>query len=90
VKVISFLAQYTHAQVASCKGGQYKIEPRIYIVFVFIVQNKIRMVYPVSWTAVCYVTVITLFIKNVGVVRPNFGGSGPPSHPPVVAPLLRQ
>ena len=37
------------------------------------------MVYPVSWTAVCYVTVITLFIKKVGVVRPNiFLGSGPP------------
>jgi len=35
------------------------------------------MVYPVSFTAVCYVTVITLFIKKVGVVRPNFfGGSG--------------
>jgi len=31
------------------------------------------MVYPVSWTyTVCYVTVITLFIKKVGVVRPNF------------------
>jgi len=45
------------------------------------------MVYPVSWTAVCYVTVITLFIKKVGVVRPNFGGSGPPNHP-VVAPLV--
>jgi len=30
------------------------------------------MVYPVAWTAVCYVTVITLFIKKVG-------GSGPPS-----------
>ena len=39
------------------------------------------MVYPVSWTAVCYVTVITLFIKIVGVVRPNFGGSGPPPTP---------
>jgi len=36
------------------------------------------MVYPVSWTAVCYVTVIALFIKKVGVIRPNFGGSGPP------------
>ena len=31
-----------------------------------IVQNKIRMVYPVSCTAVCYVTVITLFIKKLG------------------------
>ena len=44
-----------------------------------IVQNKMRMVYPVSWTAVCYVTVITLFIKEVGVVRPNFGGPDPPT-----------
>jgi len=35
------------------------------------------MVYPVLWTAVCYVTVITLFIKKVGVVRPNFGGQTP-------------
>ena len=43
------------------------------------------MVYPVSCTAVCYVTVITLFIKKVGVVRPNFGGPDP--HPPLVAPL---
>jgi len=33
--------------------------------------------HPVSCTAVCYVTVITLFIKKVGVVRPNFGGSDP-------------
>ena len=31
------------------------------------------MVYPVSCTAVCYVTVITPFFKTVGVVRPNFG-----------------
>jgi len=37
------------------------------------VQNKIRMVYPVSCTAVCYVTVITLFIKKVGVVRSHVG-----------------
>jgi len=37
------------------------------------------MVYPVSWTAVCYVTVVTLFIKKVGVVRPNFGGPDPPT-----------
>ena len=35
------------------------------------------MVYPVSCTAVCYVTVITLFIKKVGVVHPNFGGPDP-------------
>jgi len=35
------------------------------------------MVYPVSCTAVCYVTVITLFIKKVGVVHPNFGGPPP-------------
>ena len=41
------------------------------------VQNKIRMIYPVSCTAVCYVTVITLFIKKVGVVRPNFKGPDP-------------
>ena len=40
--------------------------------------EKIRIVYPVSCTAVCYVTVITLFVKKVGMVRPNFGGSGPP------------
>jgi len=46
------------------------------------------MVYPVSCTAVCYVTAITLFIQKVGVVRPNFGGSGPPPNPPVVAPLV--
>ena len=52
------------------------------------VQNKIRMIFPVSCTAVCYVTVITLFITNVGVVRPNFGGPDPP-RPPVVAPLDR-
>jgi len=32
-----------------------------------------------SCTAVCYVTVITLFIKKVGVVRPNFGGPDPPT-----------
>jgi len=31
---------------------------------------------------------ITLFIKKVGVVRPNMGGSGPPPWPPVVAPLF--
>ena len=31
-----------------------------------IVQNKIRMVYRVSCTAVCYVTVIALFIKKLG------------------------
>jgi len=53
-----------------------------------IVQNKIQVVYPVSWTAVCYVTVTTLFIKKVGVVRPNFGGVRTlPTSPPVVAPL---
>ena len=39
-----------------------------------------RMVYPVLCTAGCYVTVITLFIKKVGVVRPFFlvGGLDPP------------
>jgi len=52
-----------------------------------IVQNKIRMVYPFLWTAVCYVTVITLFVKKVGVVLPNFGGPDP-LDPPVVAPLV--
>jgi len=45
------------------------------------------MVYPISCTAVCYVTVITLFIEKVGVVHPNFGGPDPPD-PPVVAPVL--
>jgi len=48
------------------------------------------MVYPVSWTAVCYVTVITLFIKKLGMVRPIFffgGGRSGPTDPPVVAPL---
>ena len=49
-------------------------------------QNKIWMVYPVSWTSVCYVTVMTLFIKKVGVIRPNFGGVRTPDSP-VVAPL---
>jgi len=39
------------------------------------------MVYPVLCTAVCYVTVITLFIEKVGVVRPNFGGLDPPPPP---------
>jgi len=34
------------------------------------------MVYPVSCTAVCYVTVITLFIEKVEVVRTNLGGGG--------------
>ena len=34
------------------------------------------MVYPVSCTAVCYVTVITLFIKKVGVVRAFFFWGG--------------
>jgi len=46
----------------------------------------------VSCTAVCYVTVIILFIKKVWVVPPIFleggGGSDPPD-PPVVAPLIR-
>ena len=48
------------------------------------------MVYPVSCTAVCYATVIALFIKKVGVVRPIFfwgGGWTLPPRPPVVAPL---
>jgi len=50
------------------------------------------MVYAVSCTTVYYVTVVTLFIKKVGVVRPIFfggeGGSGSPPTPSVVAPLL--
>jgi len=47
------------------------------------------MVCPVLCTADCYVTVITLFIKKVAVVRPIFflGGGGPDLPPPVVAPL---
>ena len=45
------------------------------------------MVYPDSCTAVCYVIVITLFIKNVGVVTPNFGGPDPLTSP-VVASLI--
>jgi len=44
------------------------------------------MVYPVSCTAVCYVTVIAPFIKKVGGGPSKFWGSGPPD-PPVVAPL---
>jgi len=42
------------------------------------VQSKMRMVYPVSWTAVCYVTVITLFIKKLGWSVQIFWGSGAP------------
>ena len=44
-----------------------------------IAENNIRMVYPVSCTAVCCVTVITLFINKVGVVCPIFlrGGADP-------------
>ena len=45
------------------------------------------MVYPVSCTAVCYVTVITLFIKKVGVVRPNFLGA--PTRPQWLRPCLQ-
>ena len=56
-----------------------------------IIQNKIRMIYQVSRTAVCYVTVITLFIKKVGVVHPIFFGGGPdppfPPRPSMVAPV---
>jgi len=44
------------------------------------------MVYPVSWTALCYITVITLFIKKVGVIRPNFGGPDPPPAPQWLRP----
>jgi len=43
----------------------------------------------VSCNAVCCVTVITLFIKKVGMVRPNFGGFRTP-RPPVVAPLVEK
>jgi len=40
------------------------------------------MVYPVSCTAGCYVTVITLFVKKVGVVRPIFFWGGEVPDPP--------
>ena len=54
-----------------------------------LVQNKIRMVYPVSCTAVCYL--ITLFIKKVGWSVQFFffwgGGVRTPPNPPAVAPL---
>ena len=50
------------------------------------IQNKIRMVYPVSCTAVCHVTVIALFMKKVGAIRPNFGG---PDAPPPISQWLR-
>ena len=53
-----------------------------------IVQNKIRMVYPVSWTAVRYVTVITLFIKKVGVVRQILGVRTSPTPPQWLRPWL--
>ena len=41
---------------------------KIYMVSLFhrATINKIWMVYPVSCNAVCYVTIITLFIKKVG------------------------
>jgi len=42
-----------------------------------IVQNKIQMVYPVSWTAVCCVTVITLHQKSWGGPSIFFGGAAP-------------
>jgi len=45
----------------------------------YCIRTKYGMTYPVSCTADCYVMVITLFIKKVAVVRPNFGGSGPPT-----------
>jgi len=44
------------------------------------------MVYPVSCTAFCYVTVITLFIKKLGWSVQILGGPDP-STPLVVAPL---
>ena len=46
-----------------------------------------RMVYPVSCTAVCYVTVITLFIKKLGWSVQILGVRTPTPPPPVVAPL---
>ena len=50
------------------------------------------MVYPVSWTAVCYVTVLTLFIKKElgwSVQKKFFWGGGVRTpDPPVVAPLV--
>jgi len=46
-----------------------------------IIQNKIWMVYPVSCTALCYVTV-----KKLGWSIRIFGGPDPPTSP-VVAPM---
>jgi len=51
--------------------------------------SRLLYSFPVSCTAVCYVTVIALFIKKVGVVRPNFGGSGPPPDPQWLRPWDR-
>ena len=48
----------------------------MYVIWV-IVQNKIRMVYPVSCTAACYGNHTRH--QKVGMVRPKLGGSGPPS-----------
>jgi len=87
VEVVKFTAVVSEVSLHYCRlVSQTRAQPR------FkswgsnsTVQNKIRMLYPVSCTAVCYVTVITLFIKKVGVVRPHFlggGGPDPPDPPP--------
>jgi len=50
------------------------------------------MVYPVSCTLVCYVTVITFFIKKLGWSVQFFffgGGADPLPDPQVVAPLIQ-
>jgi len=44
------------------------------------------MVYPVLWTAVCYVTVMQSSSKKLGWSVQIFGGPDP-RDPPVVAPL---
>jgi len=56
---------------------------------IFVLKRDVKLQLT-NCTAVCYVTVITLLIKKVGVAHPIFflGGSGPPPPPlpPVVAP----
>ena len=48
------------------------------------------IVYPLSCTALCYVTVITLFVKKVrGGPSKYLWGPDPPPDPLVVAPLVR-
>jgi len=73
------------------QGRNHVLEVGVQFIGLVIVQNEIRMVYAVSCTAVCCVTVIiTLFIKKVGVVHPNFGGSGPPRPPQLLRPCSGQ